>query len=668
MSVHGSLQDRLGHLRVEGDRLLDASPPAERFFRDLLKATIDGQQLLAGIVWMVDRDGRLQPYCDDGLRNVSPDGQVTVGPVQQQQLAAALRDGKVVSLNGPAANGQELPPRVVAPLQAQGRTIGGLEVFYDPERLPAGTRMLQPLMEEWCGYSSRYLDQQRLASQQPQDPTGFWERFEKFTLDLQRSLDVREVSAVAVNDSRLLIGCDRVALVMKEGKRIRVRGISGQDDVEHRANLVSSMRVVARQVVKVGQPIVYRGSIEGLPPQLEKPLGDFLQLSRSRMALFLPLLAPEPFPHRERKEFQTAEQKPSRRAIGCLVVEQFSEARPLPVLRQRADLVCDHVAAALHNARTHEQVFLLPLWKRLGRFFGWFRGRNLWIAAAVAVLLTAVGLALAYVPWDYRVEGLGKTMPVIQREVFAPWDGDVVEILVGSGERVEAAQPLLRIESAELQAELVNARNLRDQKQQLLKSLSSQRRLAEREKRMADAARAELEQVKARIELDGAEQQVSILETRVEALTVRSPIKGVVATFQIEQKLLNRPVRRGEVVLEVMDDAGDWRLELEVPEYRMGHLLRALEASSGKTLPVEYVLATAVETTYQADVTTIATRTNESEEEGTIVEVYADIDIDTLPSRRIGAEVQAKIDCGPRSLFYVLFGDVVEFVQRHFWL
>ena len=35
---------------------------------------------------------------------------------------------------------------------------------------------------------------------------------------------------------------------------------------------------------------------------------------------------------------------------------------------------------------------------------------------------------------------------------------------------------------------------------------------------------------------------------------------------------------------------------------------------------------------------------------------------------RIGAEVTAKIHCGQRSLGYVLFGDVVEFVQRYFWL
>ena len=31
-------------------------------------------------------------------------------------------------------------------------------------------------------------------------------------------------------------------------------------------------------------------------------------------------------------------------------------------------------------------------------------------------------------------------------------------------------------------------------------------------------------------------------------------------------------------------------------------------------------------------------------------------------------EVTAKIDCGEQPLFFVLFGDVVEFVQRNVWL
>ncbi|MBX3437355.1 MAG: HlyD family efflux transporter periplasmic adaptor subunit [Planctomycetaceae bacterium] len=665
MKLDDPLQDQLRNLRTAGDRLIDASPPLERFFRDLLAAAIDGRRLLAGIVWFVDQEGRLKPICDFGLQNVSPDGKLTVGPREQQQLNTALRDGQVAVFNGQQAAESGQKPRVIGPLQADGRTVGGVELFFDAEQLPGGHRDLLHFVEEWCGYAVRYLDRQRLASQQPADPTGFWEQFERFTLELQRTLDAREVAAIAVNDGRLMVGCDRISLIVKEGKRIKVRGISGQDDVEHRANLVSSMRSVARQVMRVGEPLVYRGDIQDIPPQLEKPLATFLQEGRARMTLFIPLLPPEAFPHKEEKDPGAVKSRKRPKPIGCLVVEQFSESRPLPVLRQRADLVADHVAAALYNAQRHQTIFLLWLWVALGRLFGWFRGRNLMISAAVLAAVAAAGAALTLVPWDYRVEGLGKTMPVKQQEVFAPWDGDVIEILVESGQRVKAGDPLIRLESDDLREAHVKATTELSGKKELLRTLDKQIDTAQRNE---DAARYQIEWTRTNAELPGIEEHVRVLEDRMAALTVRSPIDGVVATFQIRQKLQDRPVRRGEVLLEVMDDTGEWRLELEVPEYRMGHLLKALAASENGTLPVEYVLATAVETSYHAEVAEIATRTGESEGEGTIVEVFADIDPNTLPSRRIGAEVEAKINCGKRSLGYVLFGDVVEFVQRHFWL
>src|SRR5690606_32020966 len=113
-------------------------------------------------------------------------------------------------------------------------------------------------------------------------------------------------------------------------------------------------------------------------------------------------------------------------------------------------------------------------WVAIGRFFGWFRGRNLVIAAAVALGVTAAGSALALVPWDYRVEGLGKTMPVIQREVFAPWDGDVVAIHVESGERVKKGDTLLQLESDDLRAELTSQEAELELKRGLLESLKTQ--------------------------------------------------------------------------------------------------------------------------------------------------------------------------------------------------
>ncbi|HAW28578.1 MAG TPA: hypothetical protein DCY03_10735, partial [Planctomycetaceae bacterium] len=168
-------------------------------------------------------------------------------------------------------------------------------------------------------------------------------------------------------------------------------------------------------------------------------------------------------------------------------------------------------------------------------------------------------------------------------------------------------------------------------------------------------------------QISGVLKQLEILRDRLDKLNVKAPIDGVVTTFQIEQLLINRPVQRGELLLEIMDPNGPWQLELDVEEKRMGHILRATERKGDIGLPVEFILATSNELSYEGEVTEFSTRTNSSEENGSIVETYATFDKEKLPLLRIGAEVSAKIDCGERSLFYVLFGDVVETCRRYFW-
>jgi hypothetical protein len=116
----------------------------------------------------------------------------------------------------------------------------------------------------------------------------------------------------------------------------------------------------------------------------------------------------------------------------------------------------------------------------------------------------------------------------------------------------------------------------------------------------------------------------------------------------------------------LMDETGAWQLELDISERRMGHLQRAQQDGSDP-LPVEFVMASDPTRTFRAEVREVATRSELDPQTGSVVRVVAVPEPHPELSRRIGADVQARIHCGRRSLAYVLFGDVVEFVQRHFW-
>ena len=316
---------------------------------------------------------------------------------------------------------------------------------------------------------------------------------------------------------------------------------------------------------------------------------------------------------------------------------------------------------------------MLPLWKACGRTLEWFHGRKLAATLAILMLLGAGIAALVLVPWDYRVIGEGKLMPVTQVAVFAPWDGEVLEPEVDGGEDVKQGDILVRLRNEELEEEFKLAAEELKIKSQLLQSL----RAKIEEAAASDERDKELEfrtqKFQTQLELAAAEERYVILKNRMDKLIVRAPIDGVVPDFQIKQLLSNRAVQAGQLLFHVMDDKGNWHMELQVEEKRMGHLLRAVKRDeddgTAEGRDVEFVMATATTEHFYGQLTRIATRAQTDPELGSVVEVFAaPNDLTSLPIRTIGAEVRAKISCGERSLGYVLFGDVVEFVQKYFWL
>ena len=143
------------------------------------------------------------------------------------------------------------------------------------------------------------------------------------------------------------------------------------------------------------------------------------------------------------------------KTFGCLVIEQMSTGELSPRLKQRVDLVTGHVAAALHAARTQERIFGLRLWRTIGGLREWLVGRKLIKTLIALGLVLLVTLAMVLIPWDYRVSGEGRLMPVRQEHVFPPWEGDVVELFVEGGELVKEGDKLLRIRNKELESEKV---------------------------------------------------------------------------------------------------------------------------------------------------------------------------------------------------------------------
>ncbi len=666
-------RERVVRIAREIEEFAHSNVSPETFFREFLRRVVAGLGATAGAAWLIDESGRLAVTSEVNLADTGFYEEPEAILKNQRLLSDVLSTAEARIFSSDTDSDIHLPTDnliVVAALSIRKKPIGVIEIFQrsnSPKQAHSG--YLQ-FVEQMSGYASHYLTERDKASKTDAS-LEVWEEVDQFVQQLHCSLDLSEVASTIVNDSRQLLDADRVSLAMQYGKKTVIEAINGQDKVNKRANTVRLLSKLSNKVLSMRETFIYSGSVDSIPPQIEEPLADYLQESGTRMIMIVPLFEPEPVIKNDEEALGGRKKDVPKKLIGGLIVEQITDSQPRPHLESRTELLSGHISSGIANSRHYESIFLMPMWRFIGRCFAALRGKTLVKTLVITAVIIAIGVTLALVPYDYRVSCDGRLMPTIQREVFTNWEGEVVAIHVESGQRVKKGTLLVEIRNEDLQAQALETENKLTELKLMQLTLAAQLQSGNNSKRPTkDVIQLRGQLNETRTQIFGIEKHLEILNSRLDKLNVKAPIDGVVTTFQIEQLLKNRPVQRGELLLEIMDNTGPWQLELDVEEKRMGHILRATDRNNDIGLPVEFILATSNEVTYAGKVTEIATRAISSEESGSIVETYATFNKEKLPkdSLRIGAEVSAKIECGERSLFYVLFGDVVETCRRFFWL
>lgn len=487
---------------------------------------------------------------------------------------------------------------------------------------------------------------------------------DRFLRGLYEQLSTKQVAMVAATDGRVLSGCDRLSVIVFRGSGCKVLAISHVETIQRRSGLLRSMRSLANLARHRTSRCVLEGESEQCPPNMVDAYSDFVAESRAQRLALIPLI---PSNEVDKLKHELAHRRPiSPKPIGLLMVEQFTASEEFTLQLERLDFLASHISNALRTASDYESVLLLPLWKGLGSRLRWLLGYPKIAIASAVMSVVAICISLAMIPATYRVHAEGKAMPAIQHEVYAKVDGVVSSVLVASGQKVKKGDRLLLLDNKELELELLESHNKVLELSSKIASLGVQLDAARQKGEFEQELTVEGERATAVAELEGTEKRVKILEERIGRLEVNSEYNGVVVTFRPEEYLLNRPVRQGDLLLEVMEDDGPWRLELDVSEYRMGHVLGSVEKYG--PLAVRYIAMTEVSQPRNGVLADVATRSDHNERQGAYVRAYASIQRNDIPNNRIGAEVSAKIHCPGYSLFYSLFGDIVEFVERNFWL
>lgn len=643
-----------------------ARRPLDRrgFEAELLDRAISLLAALGGAVWVRDEFGA---FAAD-LERLPPDGEsyrLDAARFDRQRLAEiAFESGesRVVSPdagdNGSGAAGNRSRALLlfspIASIDSEPAAV--LEVFQRADSPPPARAGYLHALEDVCELAAEFYRRRELA--ELRERAELWGRFEQFARRIHTNLDRNRTAFTIVNESRTLIGCDRVALLEYAGGRSRLLAVSGVDTPNRRSNTVRAAEALSDAILKTDEPFWLNGPLDDLAPQIEAPLHRYLEESPARVLAVVPLHEAGRMPQKA-----TDEERPGE-IIGALIAENF-DTDVDDQMAARIGAVCGQSALALQNALLHDATGLLGFtrksWRRSNR-------RAKWLAAAgVLAVVTAL---LCFIPADFDVAARGQTLPVERRDVFAPADGTVRLAQLPAGEQpfVKRDALLAVLENRTLELRLKGVFGELQTVQSQLKAIEAARRNKPRtaEDARPDAGRSlSAQEQELKEKLSSLQRQHATLQAERDALTVRSPIAGRIVTWDVARRLESLPVNRGDVLMQVAKTDGPWELELRLSQRDAGHLIEA-QRRGMEDLKVTFTIRDEPGVSFEATVTQIAGSVQEDREGNPYVIVTAAVEKSDIRNLRPGATVTARIACGRRAVGYVWFHELIDTV-RDWW-
>ena len=637
----------------------------KEFYEGFLMRTTSALVSVGGAIWVQEpEDKHLSLHYQINLKQTSIATDQEAQVTHTRLLNQLLESGKP-SLVAPNSGSKSAEDGgnptdyllVVAPLIIDQVPVGLIEILQRPGSGPATQRGYLRFLTRMGTIASDFLKDRRLRSFS--DQQSMWQKVEQFIKAVHNGLDPRQVAFTIANEGRRLIECDRVTVALANGNRMRVEAVSGLDTIERRAEQVKLLGRLASTVCKAGEPLWYSGDSSNLPPQIENRLHDYIDKSHTKMLAILPMSEPG-------GDEDNEETRSSKPPIGALIVEQLADARIESTTENRVAVVTDHGQAALSNALEHNSIFLMPVWKLLGKAMAPFRRSNLPKTFLVATILGFIGFALCVFPYSFSLSSNGQLIPTDKVDVFASLNGTLFDISVPDDAyaTVEKGFVLATMTNNDLMVEIEQLDG------ELKQERENYRKFARAEsQRGADKLDAILlagERSRSEKKVAGLEKALTFKKQQAAELIVKSPIRGQVVNWQPRRTLLGRPVSRGQNLMTVVAPDTSWEIELEMPERRVGHLLNS--QNEGEELSVNFSLVSNPGREFEGTVVMINRNLEVKSDDGNTVTVRVRFDNEQVPTDllRAGTRVRAKVNCGTRSIGYVLFHELIETTRTNF--
>lgn len=646
----------------------------DEYYAAFLQRIVSALAAVGGAVWTLG-DGRKPQVAYQINVAESLLDQESEDAIRHRKLMELLVQGKQPQLIPPNSGDETAgnPTRqllVVAPLGHDDQVEGLVEIFQRPEAAPATQRGYLRFLVQMCEVAADWFKNRKVKHLS--DRHSLWTQADEFTRAVHETLDQRETCYTVVNEGRRLLGVDRVSLALMRGTKCVVEAISGQDTIEARSNVVVNLGKLATKVCAAGEALWYTGSSEDLPPQIEEVIHDYVDESHTRSMAILPLRRPRPRDDGPAQEREGS--APLGEILGALIIEQIESDIPQEVLNPRLELVFEHSQRALTNVIDYNSLFLMPVWRTLGKMTWVLKARTLPKTIAIVSAIATLLFLSWVIPWNFDMNAKGELQPVLRRDVFAQEEGIVRELSKNTGDEVQTGEVICRIDNPKLSTELARIRGELDSATESLASVTRMLSASGTKGPNEAADRLNLlrQQGEMRIKVDSFEKQLEIIKGQMANLEVKSPVAGRIVTWDLERQLKNRPVQPGQVLFTVANDTKGWELELFMKQSRIGHVneYRGELKKQGEDLDVDYIVMTDPGTRHTGKVKAIDSTSFQHETEGHVVKMRVSVDKpESLVHPLPGTTVTAKVHCGRTSIGWYWLHEAWEYAESNllFW-
>ena len=481
---------------------------------------------------------------------------------------------------------------------------------------------------------------------------------------VNRSLDETQVAYDIANELHRLLPGTRVSVATIRGRGTHVKAISNQQHFNRRSSEVSAIERMATIAFRSRTDLWHPDEGDQHSPEIRKACDLYDEACDTYALAAVPLFASGES-KREPNDLGAlirAEGSESTEVVGVLVVELLQQEVTRDQVEACLRQVSQPIANALANARSHSGLVLMPAWRAATEAADVFRGRHRRKAIALSTAVVAAVLALLFIPADLRLRCNGVLQPISRARVFAEVPGVVNKLHVEAGETVTEGQLLLTLDNPTLSAEIADMEGrLRLTREKLV--TSKLQRVTSEFANPAETRNAVLETAALQASLASIEKQYGLLKQKEAQLEIRSPTNGQVVTWDLENRLRNRPVQPGQRLLVVAETAGDWELELKLPDARASYLRELDDLPSARAT---YVVASQPDSVYEATVYSVAKTAVVDEQDGNVVFVSAKLD--TAPSDqeavRSGVNVVSYIHVKRASLGYCKLYEFFSWARR----